>query len=218
LRSPLITRLYNRFLDEGNVADFVRSVSNVYSEATLQRIAGQGGREPRRAAVLALTLVGGASSVATVGDALRDGDRGVRLIAEDGIQAMWNRTAAPDHCWLLQRAARLNLAGQFAAAVEVLDGILIDDPEFGAAWHQRALGIAGMGHEPDAIGDFQRALECEPYHFRAALGLAQCYLDAGDLPAAISCLEWSLQIHPHLDQARAQLRRLQRAQREQSDR
>ena len=81
---PLISRLYVRFVREGNSAAFIRSVAQTYTLATLHRVSREGDCVARRGAVLAITYLGGAESIAAVGQALRDTDRAVRLIAESG--------------------------------------------------------------------------------------------------------------------------------------
>ena len=218
VRPPLIARFYSRFLDDGDAAAFVRSVAESYSLATLHRLTTEGGRLGRRAAVLAVTLVGRASSIAVVGRALRDTDRGVRLIAEDGIQAMWNRVGTFEQCQRLQMVMRLNAAGQHAEALQLADQILSEHPEFGEVWFQRSEALMANGQYREAIVDCRRALECENCHFYAALGLARCNLELGDLTGAVECLQVTLRIHPHWDFARAQMARLEREMREQTDR
>ncbi len=217
-RQPLIARFYYRFLDDGNVADFVRSVATAYTAATLHRLATDGERSTRRGAVLALTYVGRSESIPAVGQALRDEDRAVRVIAEDGLPGMWQRVGTFEQAQQLQLIMRYNAVGQYDEALRIADSILDRHGEFAEVWHQRAEAMAAQGQFYEAIADQQRALESEPYHFLASLGMAQCYLELGELPAAISCLQWTLQIHPTLDYARAQIRRLERDLREQTDR
>jgi tetratricopeptide (TPR) repeat protein len=217
-RVPHIVRFYHRYLDSGNAADFVRSVSATYTLATLHRLARDGNRLARRGAVLAITLLGHSESVPQVGRALHDSDRAVRLIAEDGIQAMWSRAGTFEQRQRLQMVMRLNAAGKTTEALALADRILDEHPGFGEAWFQRAEAQWTAGHYFAAIADCQRALECESEHFPAALSMAQCYLELGDLPMAITCLQQTLRIHPHLEIARAQMLRVKRELREQTDR
>jgi tetratricopeptide (TPR) repeat protein len=215
---PLIARFYHRFLDEGSAADFIRSVSSIYTLPSLHRVMEDGGRMARRGAVLAVTLIGDAGSIPRVGRCLRDPDRAVRLIAEDGIQAMWERAGTFDQCQQLQMVMRFIAADRHTAAIELADSILQQSPEFGEAWFQRSEALMAQSQFFAAISGCQRALECEAFHFPAALALAQAYLEIGDLPAAIESLQYALQIHPHLEFARAQLLRLERELRGQADR
>lgn len=218
VRLPLIARYYCRFLDEGDVAGFIQAVSEAYSLATLHRLAMTGGRIGRRGAVLAVTLIGGPESVSIVGRALHDLDRGVRLIAEDGIQAMWNRAGSFEHCQQLQRVTRLNASGRHVEAIDGADAILVEHPTFGEVWFQRGEAQLAQGRWFEAIADCGRALECETFHFPAAFNLAQAYLELGDLATSIDCLQRALHIYPHWELARVRMTRLERELREQTDR
>jgi tetratricopeptide (TPR) repeat protein len=217
-QTPAITRFYHRLLDNGNTADYVQSVAEVYTMATLHRLLRDGDRMARRGAVLAITLMGRTDSVKLVGEALRDPDRGVRLIAEDGIQSMWFRAGSFEQNQQLQMIVRLNAAAQFSEAGQWAERILEQHAAFGEVWFQHGEAMWGEGDYFEAIADYQRALECEPHHFPAALSMAQCYLELGDLPMAIQSLEQTLNIHPHLEIARTQMLRLERELREQTDR
>ena len=214
INTPLVSRFYNRYLDDGKVADFVRDVSSQYTLGTLQRISRHGDRLARRASVLALTILGSGESIPSVGEALRDTDRAVRLIAEDGLPAMWTRGGAYLHPHELQRLVRLNAEQSYAEAVALADRLLSFDGGSGETWHQRGVALTGEHLWCDAIISFQRALDCEPYHFPAAFALAQCHLELDDLASAVAGLEWTLRIHPHLEPARNQVRRLRSALRE----
>ncbi len=113
---------------------------------------------------------------------------------------------------------RLNAAGKIDEALTLADEILDEHPGFGEAWFQRAEAMLAAGAYFEAIADCQRTLECETQHFPATLNMAHCYLELGDLPMAIECLQRTLKIHPHLEFARAQMLRLERELREQTDR
>ena len=214
---PLVSRFYNRYLDDGRVADFVRDVSTHYSLGTLQRLSRHGDRLARRAAVLSLTILGRGESVPAVGEALRDTDRGVRLIAEDGLPAMWQRGGYQLHAHDLQRVARFNGEGAFAEAMQLADCLLSVDAGCGELWYQRGVALAGETRWSEAVDSLNRSLDCEAYHFHAAFTLAQCHLELDDLAAAVAGLEWTLRIHPYLEPAQSQVRRLRRKLREWTD-
>ena len=88
-KRPTIHQLYRRFLEQEESANYIRAVSQVYTLSTLHRLALGGDRVSRRAATLAISYLGGRESVETVGRCLRDDDRVVRLLAEDGIRGVW---------------------------------------------------------------------------------------------------------------------------------
>jgi tetratricopeptide (TPR) repeat protein len=216
--TPRIARFYYRFLDEGNAANFVKRVSQFYTLPTLHRLSVSGAVPVRRGAILALTMLGNGDSIYYLGEALRDTDRAVRLIAEDGLTALWHRAGTFQQSRLLQQIIRCNVAGLYADALRQADGLIAGDAEIAEAWYQRGMARAAMGDISESLADYQHALECDPYHFPSALAMAEGYLELSDLPSAIGCLQWTLQIHPYLDYARAQMNRLQRTLRGQADR
>jgi tetratricopeptide (TPR) repeat protein len=205
-------------LDDGQVANFVQAVASRYTLATLHRILEVGGRMSRRGAAMAVTLLGREESVPHIGRALHDSDRAVRVIAEDGLQAIWLRSGTLRQSQRLRSAMRLNAAGQHAPALCLADSVVNEARDLAEAWFQRAEAWLGQGEFDAAIADCRQALASEPYHFPALLAMAQGYLELGDLLAAIDSLQQALRIHPHLEFARAQLARLEREVREQSDR
>ena len=76
-RIPLINDFYHQYLIDRKSAVFVRRVAKHYAIGTLERLAGHDQRLTRRAAVLAIGLIGDFGSNATLGRALVDVDRGV---------------------------------------------------------------------------------------------------------------------------------------------
>jgi tetratricopeptide (TPR) repeat protein len=123
-----------------------------------------------------------------------------------------------EHCQRLQMITRWNRGSQFRAAAALAGEILKENPGFSEVWYQRAFAWYGLGDFDAAIADSQQALEANPYHFHAAVGLGQCYLEREDAATALCCFQWALQIHPDFEFARAQVRRLERELRERSDR
>jgi hypothetical protein len=118
-RIALLTKLYRKFLAGQATADFIQQISACYTVGTLERLAVSGNRESRRAAVLALGLVGNYASNAVVGCALIDADRGVRSIAENTITTLWRRDGTEQQRQRLGLLVRLNSAQQLRNASSV---------------------------------------------------------------------------------------------------
>src|SRR5947207_2200395 len=91
VRMPILHGLYHQYLADQDAAGFARAVSSCYMAGTLERLVTSGNRMVRRAAVLALGLLGDYSSNASLGRALHDDDRGVRILAENSIRKLWCR-------------------------------------------------------------------------------------------------------------------------------
>ncbi len=98
------------------------------------------------------------------------------------------------------QATVLVLQGQWEEAVRLLSAVLLDDPQDGEAYQQRALAYMGLGRGKEALADAELAVRWSPddsesYRVRgtAYLGLQQCaraiadftrYLDEEDVTAA----------------------------------
>lgn len=206
----LICRFYYRFVRQGNAAEFISSVADHYSLPTLHRLVSQANAVTRRGAVLAITFLGREDSLEHVGPCLRDNDRAVRLIAHDGIRSVWNRAGSGDQCLRLQAAKRHNSVAQFEEAIELIDSILDENPRFAEAWYQRGLARFAQHDLSDAIDDHFQALECNSFHFTASLALGHCYSQMDDPATALSYYQWAVHVHPDLEFARLQVRRLEK--------
>ncbi len=210
-KTAKLVKLYTRYLDSEDVAVFIRDVSQQYTIATLQRLANCGSRITRRAAVLALGMLAGYESNHTLGQAMHDSDRGVRLLAEEGIRQLWSRDGSESQRHDLKLIARLNAAEQFEDA-ECEAGQLIEQaPWFAEAWNQRAIALFHMGQYEESANDCHQTLELNPYHYGAAVGMAHCYLEMNDAFAALECFRRALKLNPDMEGVRMQIEFLERS-------
>ncbi len=90
-------------LDAG-LTRFKADVRKRYTEGTLQRLAEAPAPTTRRAALLALHLIGTMSSNEAVARRLRDEDVQVRQMAADALWALWFRAGADADNQALQTA------------------------------------------------------------------------------------------------------------------
>src|SRR5690606_28743454 len=148
--------------------------------ATLERLTLAAGRVTRRAAVLALGYIGNYDSNAVLGRALHDEDRGVRILAENGIRELWCRCGTETQRQLLSVIVRLNASQQYELALERATELLEQAPWFAEAWNQRAIAYYQLGRYELSASDCHQALEINAYHFGAAVGMAHCYLEMSD--------------------------------------
>ena len=209
-RLPFLQLWYRRYLDDQDSARFVQRVAGRYTVATLERLAEQGSREGRRAATLALGLLADFSSNSVLGRCLRDPDRGVRILAENGILDVWCRDGNEWQRLWLRSILRLNASGQWAAAREECRRLIDEAPWFAEAWYQRAVACQHLGEVHDSVRDHLQTLHRNPYHFLAAIGLAQCYLQLDQGQAALESLQRALRLNPELERVRVQIGRLKR--------
>jgi tetratricopeptide (TPR) repeat protein len=209
-RTPLLDRLYQRFLATERSAEFISNVSRHYTLACLERLADGGKRVTRRGAVLAIGFLGDIRHSDVMARKLDDSDRAVRLLADHGIRQLWMRVGNPGIEAGLRRLARLNQRQQFAESVDVASDLLRLAPETAEAWNLRAIAWYSLEDYEEALADCRRAVELNPSHFLAALGAANCHLELGDVVEALQEFRVALKINPDLDMVRAQVDQLQR--------
>ena len=209
-RTPLISALYQHYLDSQEPDEFVRKVSQSYTLGTLERLATHLRRETRRAAVLALGLLGDYEANHALGRALVDEDRTVRTFAQNGIAAVWCRAGSPAQRQELDAIVRLNVAQQHAEAIRRAARLIEQAPWFAEVWHQRAVAHFQLGRFAEAIRDCHETLEINPYHFPAAASMGQAYLELGNNVSALECFRRALRLNPDLEGVRSQVVRLKR--------
>lgn len=210
-RASWLDRYYQKYLLQEDSASFVANVASYYTVPVLERLVDSGARTTRRAAALAIGFLGDFSSNATLGRALQDDDRGVRLLAEDGLPRLWCRDGTIDQQHLLQAAIRWNECGEFHRAASATTQVLSEAQWFAEAWNQRAIAYYQLQRYSESLRDCRQAMKHNPYHFAAAVGMGHCYLEMFDGLAALECFRWALQVNPSMESVRAQVGYLQRS-------
>src|SRR5206468_1565123 len=115
---------------------FQQKVAARYTEGTLHRLLDHPQARTRRAAVLALGLLGTLErSNATVSAMLHDKDRADRQLAEEALWSFWFRADAEAHNLELQRLMALREAADKRTG---LDALIAKAPQFAEAYNQRA--------------------------------------------------------------------------------
>ena len=208
--TPLLDRLYHQYLEDEDSAAFIHGVAQRYTTCTLERLATSGERVTRRAAVLALGYIGQYDSNGVLGLALHDDDRGVRILAENGIRELWCRCGTEAQRQRLSIIVRLNASQQYDQAILQATDLIQQAPWFAEAWNQRAIGYYQLAQYELSASDCHQALEINPYHFGAAVGMGHCYLELSDGFAALECFRRAVKLNPSMEDVRAQVEYLQR--------
>ncbi|MEO1495651.1 MAG: tetratricopeptide repeat protein [Planctomycetota bacterium] len=211
LRQPLIVGSYEHYLANQDSAEFVQTVAKRYTTATLERVAQSGDRAARRGAVLALGFVGDYASNAVLGRALTDRDRAVRTLAENGIRELWQRVGSREQRLSLRNIVRLNNARRYDDAIELAAELIHESPWIAEAWCQRGTAYYHLSQYEASVRNCHQALEINPYHFTAAVGMGQCYLMQENPMAALESFRRALRLNPGLEEVRAQVIQLQRS-------
>ena len=141
---------------------FKKSVQARYTEGTLLRVLDSGVPAARRAAVLALGLVGTMKANKTVAGMLRDDDRITRQLASDALWSLWFRADSDANSRELRRLIQVSDPKK---AVAGLDALINKAPHFAEAYNQRATLHYRLGDFTRSIADCDRALKLNPCHF-----------------------------------------------------
>jgi tetratricopeptide (TPR) repeat protein len=188
--------------------EFRTAVRERYTEGTLARLLSSTDVRTRRAAVLALGLIGTIEVNPAVAAVLRDEDPLVQRFASDALWELWFRGGTAEQNRLLEQAARDR--DQLKARAE-LDALIRQAPNFAEAYNQRAIWFFKRGEFARAVDDCEAALRLNPYHFGAAAGLGQCYLKLGKPRAALRAFRNAIEINPSLEHLRDTIRSLEEA-------
>lgn len=224
MSTPLLVELFDRLPplhpgdDEelwaagvrGAMQEFRSAVRGRYTEGTLQRLLGSADAKARRAAVLALGLIGTMDSNAAVAGVLGDEDPLVQRFASDALWELWFRGGTAEQNRALQQAVR-KADGQPAAARSAFDDLIARAPGFAEAYNQRAVWFFKRGEFARAVEDCEAVLRLNPFHFGAAAGMGQCYLKLKKPRAALRAFRLAVQINPTFDHLRDTIRALEEA-------
>ena len=206
---PKVVKSYHRFLEDENSAQFIADVSDSYTPATLMRIFYGGNRLARRASILAIGFLGDFDQNEPMGQALADTDRAVRLLAEHNIRRIWRRQGSSNERTMIERLEQLNQQANFDSVVDLATQIIANNDQLGEAWNQRAIAWSTLGEYQNAIDDCRITLLCNRYHFPAAVGMGQAYLNLDDAFRALDSFRIALKINPDLESLRSQVRKLE---------
>ena len=169
----------------------------------------------RRAAALALGMLGDSDSLEPLGRRVSDHDRGVRLAADDAFRGLLVRSAAPTHQHQLMQVMHLNDGGEFAAALPPAMILADQAPDYSEAHHQLAICWMGLGDLIAAEDAYRACLWRCRFHYAAWVGLGHCHLQVANpseqnLVTGLMALNRALSICPDLESARLEVRRVER--------
>lgn len=188
-------------------AEFRRLVRSRYTEGTLCRLLQScESAVARRAAAVALGMVGTLASNAALAAGLKDDHESVTDAAADALWEVWLRGHTEEEARELRQALSLFDAAERLAA---LDDVVRRFPEFAEAHNQRAIVRFGRGQYSAAAADCETVLRLNPVHFGAASGLGQCHLRMGKPKAALRAFRHALDINPTLLNLREAVEELQ---------
>lgn len=130
---------------------------------------------------------------------------------ERQITRIWSRSGSASVDLLLQRGRDAMQEGQTDIAIEHFSAVIDHAPEFAEGWHSRATAWFMAGRMGLAMADLEHALALNPEHFLAMMGLGRILEDLGSPDQAREVMLRVQAIHPHRDDVKAALERLDKA-------
>ncbi|MFD0915460.1 tetratricopeptide repeat protein [Pseudahrensia aquimaris] len=139
----------------------------------------------------------------------RTANKGRAKRISDRIWELW-RDSENDSVDLLAAWARAAMQKrQFSAALDLLDQMVVLQPDHPEGWNQRATLHFMMDNYSKSIADIERTLALEPRHFGALAGLANMQARMGDDKAALKTWYRVLDVYPAMESAQKSVIRLE---------
>jgi tetratricopeptide (TPR) repeat protein len=178
------------------VLRFRKKVDKYYTEGTLGRLLDSPNAPTRRAAVFALSLIGGMAVNAALAARLIDNDRQVRKLASEALWSVWFRGYSEAQVEKLQEVLSRRNPKQ---TLKGLNDLVREVTDYAEAYNQRAVLYFRLGDYHKAIADCEQTLRMNPHHFGAAAGMGQCYVRLKKPRAALRAFKSAYRINPNLD-------------------
>jgi tetratricopeptide (TPR) repeat protein len=119
------------------------------------------------------------------------------------IQRRWLRSGSDTADLLMSRALEATTAGDQELAIELMDRVIVLQPQWAEAWNKRATLFYMMGDQARAMADIEQVLLLEPRHFGALSGMGVIFQAQGDKKRAYGAYKQALAINPWLDQVKS---------------
>lgn len=126
----------------------------------------------------------------------------------DDIWATWLESGSPSADLVMSRATEAINQGELELARELLDRVILLQPGFAEAWHRRAGLFLIEENYTEALRDLNQALEADPRHFGAWLGMGFILEQLGGEKEALESYREALKLYPLMPQAKAAEARL----------
>ncbi len=98
---------------------------------------------------------------------------------------------------------------RYTNALDILDQVILLDPDFVEGWNKRATVHFLMKDYGKSIADIHHTLALEPRHFGALSGLGMILRDIGEDHRAAEAFRKALAVHPQLKKTRKALEALE---------
>jgi tetratricopeptide (TPR) repeat protein len=126
------------------------------------------------------------------------------------IDRRFSRSGSDTADLLLSRATEAFKEKNYPLAIELLDRILVLQPNWAEAWYRRATLFYQLDDPAGAMADLYQALKLEPRHFSAWTGLGHILMSSEDKPRALEAFRRALKINPQVEMLQTMVMRLDR--------
>ncbi|MBA1155794.1 tetratricopeptide repeat protein [Microvirga mediterraneensis] len=124
------------------------------------------------------------------------------------IERRFSRSGSDTADLLLQRAGEAYGKKDFPLAIELIDRVLVLQPNWAEAWYKRATVFYQLDDPVGAMADLNRAIRIEPRHFNAWTGLGHILMASDDKVHALVAYRRVLAINPQMSDVKTIVNRL----------
>ena len=129
---------------------------------------------------------------------------------EGEIQRRFHKSGSDTADLLFSWAVKAFEQKNYTVALDVLDQVIMLQPDFAEAWNKRATIHYMLDDYSESLSDIRQALLLEPRHFGALSGLGIILDASGRKPDALKALRRALEINPQMDQVKKTVERLEK--------
>jgi len=137
---------------------------------------------------------------------LREPDAEAAARAEAELWAMWCRADDPAIDELFAEGVTAMQQNRLRDAEAVFTRIIDRAPDFAEGWNKRATVRYLARDFTGSIDDCRQTLARKPHHFGALSGQGLCHIALGQSREAAALFRRALEVHPHLESVRQNLR------------
>ena len=135
-------------------------------------------------------------------------DPSAAKFAEQEIWTIWSDSGSESLNLLLERGRSMMSKNRIDEAIEFLDVLVAQAPEFAEGWNARATAHFMDGNWPASFRDAFRTLELNPRHFGALSGVAMMFESLGQQRVALGYYARLTELMPHNAIAQSKANRL----------
>jgi len=139
-------------------------------------------------------------------EALKGDDAGLAATAEAILWRTWCRSRNSEADRIFRAGIDAMQQDKLEEAEAEFARVIAMAPDFAEGWNKRATVRFMRKDFAGSIADCQNTLARNPNHFGASSGQGLCHMSRGEYREAAVCFRRALEIHPHLNAVRHNLR------------